>query len=141
MDIRPLCATYSVAPQIDPSDLPAIAAAGYTTVICNRPDAEIPPSHHADVVAAAAKAAGLDFINAPVTHPTIGPETIGHQMAVLQEAAGPVLAYCASGTRSSILWALGQAGTLSADDILGATEAAGYDLSPLRPQLEALAPR
>lgn len=141
MDIRPLSPAYAVSPQIDPSDLPAIAAAGYTTIICNRPDAEIPPSHHAETMAAAAREAGLEFVIAPVTHPTIGPDTIGRQMAVLQESAGPVLAYCASGTRSSILWALGQAGTLSADDILGATEAAGYDLSPLRPQLEALAPR
>ncbi|MDO9527336.1 MAG: sulfur transferase domain-containing protein, partial [Gemmobacter sp.] len=37
MDIRALTPDYAVSPQISPSDLPAIKAAGYSTVICNRP--------------------------------------------------------------------------------------------------------
>ncbi|MBT8412600.1 MAG: TIGR01244 family phosphatase, partial [Octadecabacter sp.] len=53
--------------------------------------------------------------------------------------SGPVLAYCASGTRSSIVWALGQAGTMATDEIITAAAAAGYDLSGLKPQLDALA--
>ncbi|PWG17354.1 TIGR01244 family sulfur transferase [Salibaculum griseiflavum] len=141
MDIRELSPDHAVSPQIDPSDLPAIAAAGYRTVICNRPDEENPPSHHAAVMAEAAKAAGLDFVIHPVTHPTIGPDTIARQMQVIDAGNGPVLAYCASGTRSSILWALGRAGSLGVDEVLEATARAGYDLAPLRPQLEAFAGR
>lgn len=141
MDIRPLTPAYAVSPQIAAADLPAIVEAGFTCVICNRPDAEVSPDLHAEAIKAAAEAAGLDFVIAPVTHPTIGPETINRQMQVLAEAKGPVLAYCASGTRSSVLWALGQAGHMTADEILGATAAAGYDLSALRPALTASAPR
>ncbi|MEJ6478783.1 MAG: TIGR01244 family phosphatase, partial [Octadecabacter sp.] len=48
-------------------------------------------------------------------------------------------AYCASGTRCSIVWSMAQAGTIAADDIINATANAGYDLAGMRPQLEALA--
>ena len=135
MDIRPLTPDYAVSPQITPEDLPAIAEAGYRTVICNRPDQEVPPGLQAADIAAAAKAAGLDFVSNPVTHPTINDETVGAQSAAANASQGPVLAYCASGTRSSILWSLGQAGRMDADDILSATAKQGYDLSALRPRL------
>ncbi len=141
MDIRPLSPDHAVSPQIDPADLPAIAAAGYVRVICNRPDAEIPPSHHAAVIEDAARAAGLDFVNHPVTHPTMGPQAIDRQMQAIDGAPGPVLAYCASGTRCSMLWALGRAGALGIDEVLEATGKAGYDLAPLRPQLKAFSGR
>lgn len=139
MDIRPITDRYSVSPQIDPEDAAAIKAAGITTVICNRPDAEVPPSHQADPIRAAIEAQGLRFEVLPITHQTLTPDRIAQQAALVDASDGPVLAYCASGTRSSILWALGQAGQQSADDILGAVARAGYDLSGLRPTLEAAA--
>lgn len=139
MDIRPITDRYSVSPQIDPEDAAAIKAAGITTVICNRPDAEVPPSHQADTMRAAIEAEGLRFEVLPITHQTLTPDRIAQQAALVDASDGPVLAYCASGTRCSILWALSQAGQQSADDILGAVERAGYDLSGLRPTLEAAA--
>ena len=139
MDIRQLSPNYAVSPQIDPADVASIAEAGFTTIICNRPDAEVPPSHHASVIEAAARDAGLNFVTIPVTHQGLNMEMIDAQKAALTESGGPALAYCASGTRSSIVWALGQAGEMSADDILAATSAAGYELGGMRPQIEALA--
>ncbi|MBR9764720.1 MAG: TIGR01244 family phosphatase [Rhodobacteraceae bacterium] len=139
MDIRQLTPTYSVSPQIDPADMAAIRDAGFTRIICNRPDAEIPPHLHADQMAEAARAAGLDFAVLPLTHDTMTPENIARQMS-LAEAEGPVLAYCASGTRCSVIWSLGKAseGALGVDEILATTARAGYDLSGLRPRLEQL---
>lgn len=141
MDIRHLSPTYAVSPQIDAGDIPALAEAGFVTIICNRPDNEVPPSHAASVIEAAAVEAGLTFVTIPVTHQGLNLDMIDAQKAALDSADGPVLAYCASGTRSSIVWAFGQAGHLSADDILSATTAAGYDLGGMRPQLDALAKR
>lgn len=138
MDIRPLSPTYAVSPQIAPEDVAAIAAAGYTTIICNRPDSEVPPALQADAVGAAAHAAGLEFVVIPVTHQTLNGEVVAAQRAAMDASRGPVLAYCASGTRCSIVWSLGQAGQMSADDILSATANAGYDLGGMRPQLAAL---
>ena len=50
MDIRPLSPSYAVSPQIAPADLPAIKAAGYVTIIDNRPDSEIPGDLHTEVI-------------------------------------------------------------------------------------------
>ncbi len=132
MNIRSITPTYAVSPQIDPSELKDIAAAGFKTIICNRPDAENPPALQADQIAAAAKDAGISFHVLPLTHQTMTPENIEKQFGIVDTADGPVLAYCASGTRSSVIWALSQAGKQSADDILMQTAKAGYDLSGLR---------
>ncbi len=137
MDIREVTPTYAVSPQIDPMDCAAIAQAGYVAIVCNRPDAENPPSYHADAVQAAAQAAGLKFDYLPLTHQTLTPENIAKHAALLDTAGGPVLAYCASGTRSTIVWALGQAGQAPADDIIAAGAKAGYDLAGLRGALGA----
>lgn len=139
MDIRPLTPTYAVSPQISPEDLPLIAEAGFSTVICNRPDAENPPQWQAAAMAEAAAAAGLQFHNLPLTHQTMTPENVARQRDLINAASGPVLAYCASGTRSSVIWSLGQAGHLSTDQILAATAQAGYQLDQLRPTLDAMA--
>ncbi|MBY6091569.1 protein tyrosine phosphatase family protein [Pseudooceanicola sp. 502str34] len=137
MEPRHITPRYSVSPQILPEDLPAIKAAGFTRVICNRPDAENPPELQAAAMAEAAQAAGLDFVVLPLTHQTMTPENIAKQEALVAEAEGPVLAYCASGTRCSVIWSLGQAAQgVPADEILTATAKAGYDLSQLRPRLE-----
>ncbi len=139
MDIRQITPTYFVAPQLDPADMPDVKAAGITTVICNRPDEEVPPAFQADALEAAAMAAGLDFVRLPLTHQTMTPTNVAAQMQHAADADGPVLAYCASGTRSTVVWCLGQAGEMATDDILDAARAGGYDLASLRPTLEAIA--
>lgn len=139
MDIRTLTPTYAVSPQIDHADMDAIVQAGFGTIICNRPNVEIPPSHHDNVMAAAAAEAGLDFVIIPVTHQSMTLELIKTQADTLANASKPVLAYCASGTRSTIVWAMGQAKHMPADDIIAAAAAAGYDIAGLRVQLNSLA--
>lgn len=136
--MRAITDRYNVSPQISVEDVAALKDAGITSVICNRPDAEVPPSHQAETIGAAVRAAGMTFEVLPLTHQTMTPENIARQAELVAAAPGPVLAYCASGTRCSVIWALGQAGQQPVDDILGATARAGYDLSGLRPTLEAL---
>jgi uncharacterized protein (TIGR01244 family) len=141
MDIRAITPDYAVSPQIDPEDMPAIAAAGYRVVIDNRPDAEIPPSHHAARMRAAAEAAGLTFVDNPVVGGQMTMRNVEAQGAAIAEAGGPVLAYCASGTRSSVVWALSQAGARPTDELIGLPARFGYQLEGLRLQIEALARR
>jgi uncharacterized protein (TIGR01244 family) len=139
MDIRTLTPTYAVSPQILPEQCQAIADAGFTTVICNRPDEEVPGDICASAIKTAAEAAGMEFVILPITHHTLNANNIAAHRAAIDAASGPVLAYCASGTRSSIIWSLGQAGDIASDEIIAATTRAGYDLRGLHPQLEALA--
>lgn len=138
MDIRQITPTYHVSPQIDAADAQAIKDAGYVRVICNRPDSEVPPALQSDAIGAAMRAAGLEYEFLPLTHMTMNPENVARQDGLAQ-ADGPVLAYCASGTRCTMLWALARAGSLSSDAILDTAAKAGYDLGGLRPTLDALA--
>ena len=133
MDIRQITPAYASAPQIDPADAGAIKAAGFVTVICNRPDAEVPPSHQADAVRAAIEAEGLAFVVNPVTHQGLNADMVALQAQAA--ASGKTLAYCASGTRSTIVWALGQAGKMDPDEIIAAAATGGYDISGLRDRL------
>lgn len=136
MDIRQLTPRYYVAPQISPDQMGALKDAGITRILCNRPDAEVPPALGAAQMEAAAKAAGLEFAVQPLTHDTMTPEVIARNRDIGAEQEGITLAYCASGTRSCIAWALGQAGRQSADDIVSAARAGGYDIENMRPYLE-----
>lgn len=139
MQPRQITDRYFVSPQIDPEDVGAIRDAGFTRVICNRPDGEVPPSHQAEAIGAAARDAGLEFEVLPLTHQTMTPDNVAAQDALVQGAPGKVLAYCASGTRCTVIWALSRAGQDPVDDILGRAAEAGYDLAGLRPTLEAMA--
>ena len=124
--------TY-VAPQILPAQIPAIAAAGIATVVNNRPDGEEPGQPASAEIEAAAKAAGLGYRHIPVA----GGFSEGQVGAMADAlAAGPVLAFCKSGTRSTFLWALAEAqGGADADELAAKAAAAGYDLTPIRAYL------
>lgn len=93
MDIRRISERYHVSPQIAAEDAPDIKAAGITTVICNRPDAEVPPSHQADAIREAIEAQGLRFEVLSITHQTMTPDRIAAQAAIVDASEGPVLAY------------------------------------------------
>lgn len=139
MDIRALTPSYAVSPQIDPADLPAIKAAGYTTIIDNRPDGEIPPDLHTEVMRAAAESLGLVFIANPVIGGAMTMDNVTAQRAAINAATGPVFAYCASGNRSSVVWALAHAGEMPTDDLVNIPARYGYQLDHLRPTLDGLA--
>lgn len=140
MDIRQITPRYYVAPQISPDQMIALKEAGITRILCNRPDEEVPPALAAAAIQAAAKAAGLEFGVQPLTHATMTEEVIAHNRELGADKDGVTLAYCASGTRSCIAWALGQAGKQSANEILTAAQNGGYDLENMRGFLEQHAP-
>ncbi|WP_299962816.1 TIGR01244 family sulfur transferase [uncultured Roseobacter sp.] len=139
MDIRQLTPGFFVAPQIAPEDMERLAALGISLVICNRPDEEVPPSHQCEAMREAAERAGLAFAVQPLTHQTMTPPVIAANRALIDGTDDTVLAYCASGTRSTVAWALGVAGDLDPDAIITAAQSAGYDLRNMKPTLEAIA--
>ena len=138
MDIRPLTEAYAVSPQIQPEDMAAITDAGFKTVVCNRPDGEIPSELQADIMRSAAEAAGLHFVFNPVIGGAITMENVHEQGRAMEESTGPVLAYCASGNRSSIVWALSQAGKQPTDTLIAITARHGYGLEPFRDTIDQL---
>lgn len=139
MDIRALTPAYAVSPQIDPADLPAIKAAGFTTVVDNRPEGEIPEALRADRMRQAAEALGLAFVLNPVTPGQFTDDVIETQRQAVERSSGPVFAYCASGNRSSCVWALMNAGKVPTAELVGTAARFGYNLTALVPMIEARA--
>ena len=129
-DFRTVTDTFSVSPQISPAEVAAAAAQGFTLIINNRPDGEAPGQPTGAQIEAAARAAGLDYVSAPVVGRP-GPVQVEAVRAAVARANGKVLAYCRSGTRSICTWAMGQAGEVPRDQLLRLGAAAGYDLSPV----------
>ena len=105
MEIRQITEDYSVAPQIGVEHVPLIKAAGFKSVISNRPDTEDGAVPH-DEIAAAAREAGLEFRYIPVISGQMTQENVDDQAAALDDLPKPVLAYCRSGTRCTNLYAL-----------------------------------
>lgn len=104
MDVRRLSPGFAVSGQIGPGDLPKIAAEGFRTVICVRPDGEDPGQPPAEEIRRAAEAAGLAFRHIPVVSGRMGEADVAAFSAALDAAPGPALAYCRSGGRAGELW-------------------------------------
>jgi len=121
----------TVSPQISPEDILTIKAAGFTTVINNRPDGESPDQPTSDAIQQAAQAAGLVYHYIPLGRDGVSQDMVERTTDALDRSEGPVFCYCRSGTRSTTLWALSQAGKMSADRIIAEAAAAGYDMSHL----------
>jgi sulfide:quinone oxidoreductase len=136
MQVRPLTDGLSVSPQIALEDVAAASSQGFRSLMSNRPDGEESGQPTAAEVEAAARAAGLEFRWLPVTMPTLSQEDAHSFAAALDELPGPTLAFCRTGTRSTVLWALSQAGRRPTDEIVSTAAAAGYDLEGLRPRLD-----
>jgi uncharacterized protein (TIGR01244 family) len=135
MDIRPLTDSFAVSPQIDVADMKDIAGAGFRSILCNRPDGEEFGQTDFDTIAEAARAEGLDIRSVPIVSGMVTQEALDDFASALQEMPKPILAYCRSGTRCTMLWSIAQFGTMDSEEIISRAGKAGYDMSGLVAQL------
>lgn len=141
-EFRRLTENVLVSPQLALEDVAAAAELGVSTIVNNRPDGEEPSAPQGDDIAAAAAAAGLNYVAIPVGHSGFSEPQVDAMIAALEQAEGPILAYCRSGTRSTLLWALAAAKQGETPDSIARTAAqAGYDVSPIRTMIDMLAAR
>lgn len=139
-DFRKLADAFWASPQIDVNDVKMARDLGFAMIINNRPDSETPGQPAGNEIEAAAIQAGLGYAAIPVTHAGFTQQQVLAMADLLQQASGPVLAYCRSGTRSTLLWALAQAASgQNLDEIAGAAAESGYDVAPIREAMETLA--
>ncbi len=102
--INALTADFAVAPQLSPEDMVAVAAAGFKSVIINRPDFEGGPDQPTSAaVSAAALAAGLRVEYQPVVSGGMTVDDVTRFAELLKSMPSPILAYCRSGTRCTVL--------------------------------------
>ncbi|ALL14200.1 TIGR01244 family sulfur transferase [Caulobacter henricii] len=133
-DFRRVTDSLSVSPQVTEADMARAAAEGFVLVINNRPDGEDPGQPSGATIEAAARAAGLDYVHIPVRG-SPGPDQVAAVQEAVASAAGPILAFCRSGTRSIVTWSIGQAlsGDSDRETLVRQGADAGYDLSGVLP--------
>jgi uncharacterized protein (TIGR01244 family) len=137
---RKLTDTVFASPQIGLAEVAAAKAQGIVLIINNRPEGESDDQVSGNDIAAAARTAGIEYVAIPITHAGFSQPQVQAMAEALAKAQGSVLAYCRSGTRSTLLWALAEASRGGNPDALAANAAqAGYDISPVRPLVDMLA--
>ena len=135
MDIRKIDDTISVAPQITVQDVTEIARQGFKTLVANRPDREELGQPSMADLEAAAREHGLNWVYMPVESGNITDQDIDAFAPMIRDADKPVLAFCRSGTRCTVLWALSAARDTSAQEVFSKARNAGYDISGLAPRM------
>ena len=131
MPIYPLTESLSVAAQITPQDVPNLAAQGFTSVVCNRPDGEVPGQATMDDMEAACNAAGLLFVRYPVDAMNFPGPDIEGLGALFDDPSQSVLAYCRTGTRCANLWVISRTSDEQAE-AMQLAQGIGFDLSLVR---------
>jgi uncharacterized protein (TIGR01244 family) len=106
IEARPLDDKTLVSGQIELADLPELRRQGVTVIVNNRPDGEEPGQPSSAEMAAAAEAAGLDYRHIPISR-GLGPAEVEEMVSAMTEVGdGRMLAYCRSGMRSTLAWAI-----------------------------------
>jgi uncharacterized protein (TIGR01244 family) len=130
------------SPQITADQIAEATALGIKLIVNNRPEGEGDDQTPGEEIEAAARAAGMDYVAIPVTHSGFSEPQVKAMADALDTTQGGVLAYCRSGTRSTLLWALAEASQGGDPDALTNMAAkAGYDVSPIRPLMDMLKAR
>ena len=135
MQLRPLTDQITLADQLTEADLVEIVAAGFKTVICNRPDEEGEAHLSASDAQSMLEANGVDFHYLPVNGAAITDQDAANHNALLASASAPVLTYCRTGTRCAKLWALGQSGQADADSLVSKVADTGLNIADIRDRL------
>ena len=136
---RQLSPRVFASPQIGLAEVAEAKAQGISLIINNRPEGESEDQVSGAEIEAAAQAAGITYVAIPVTHAGFSQPQVTAMVAALASTDGPVLAYCRSGTRSTLLWALAEASRGESPDALAsAAAAAGYDVGPVRAVMDML---
>ena len=136
MDIRRIDDSLAVSPQIRPEDVAELARLGFRTLIANRPEHEEPGQPAMADLQREAEAHGMKWLYLPVESGHITDADVDAFAPEFEQAEKPVFAFCRSGTRSTILWALSTARYRPLEPIIGQAAQAGYDLRGLIPRLK-----
>ena len=136
MTIEPLSTDLSVMEQIATADIADLAARGFKSIIGNRPEGEEPEQPTWSSLAAEAARHGMSARQIPVVPGQIGPRDVDQFAAALRDLPAPIAAFCRTGTRSAMLWALANPDALSVDKRIAIAATHGYDLAPLRARME-----
>ena len=137
MQINRLTPYLAAGPQLTPSDVDTIAALGFRSIIGNRPDGESPDQPAFASLVQVARNRNLETRYLPVIVSQIGDTDITKFAEALRDLPKPIFAFCRTGTRSTLLWALANIERLTPDERIRTAAAHGYDIESFREKLQA----
>jgi sulfide:quinone oxidoreductase len=105
MIIKKLSRDFSTSAQISVAEVHELAARGFTTIVCNRPDSEVSAGEASQDIQQAAAAAGLSFHHLPLVPSEVNLEHVEALRKILNDDSCQVLGYCRTGARAASLWA------------------------------------
>lgn len=143
MSIEKIADYLYVSRQLNERTAKMVAQYEIKTVICNRPDGEEANQPDFETVKAWLNAAGIEkVVYMPTTVDGITDAQLKEFQDTVAQSPAPILAYCRTGTRSAMLWALNQAKRgVEVNSLIRAADLAGIDLTKMRDKLEAVSPR
>ena len=136
MNVKPLSRDLSVMPQIEATEVADLAARGFKSIIGNRPESEAPDQPTWNSLVAETERHGMSARQIPVVPGQITADAVNRFAEALRELPTPIAAFCRTGTRSAMLWALANPEGLSVDERIAVAAAQGYDISTLRERME-----
>lgn len=129
--IRELDEKTLVSGQIQPGDIPKLKEAGVTMIVNNRPDGEEPGQPLAADIEAAAEEAEIAYRFVPI-YRGLGPADAEALREAMNASEGKLLAFCRSGQRSTLAWAVARREQgASVTELQRAAASAGVDLTPI----------
>ena len=137
--LRKITDDVYVAGQISPADIPALVETGIKSILNNRPDGESPEQPTADDVRIASEANGLTYGYVPMAGGQLSLDLISDAAAAFEAMPKPILAHCAGGMRSALLWAFSNVKKDGVVSVLAVTSSAGFTFEQFRPMLEQYA--
>ena len=138
MKSKMLTPDLSVMPQVSETDIAALSRRGFKSIISNRPDGEAADQPAWTAIATAAHSHGMEARHIPVVAGQIDDDDVAAFAEALRDLPTPIAAFCRTGTRAALLWALANEGSQSADERIRIAASQGYDLAPFRARIEQL---
>ena len=130
--LRELDEKTLISGQIDPADVAGLKQAGVTMIVNNRPDGEDAGQPLAAEIESAAGAAGIGYRHIPIAR-GLGPSDVENMREALAEVGdGKMLAFCRSGNRSALVWAVARSEEgVPRQQLEESAAAAGINLGPV----------
>lgn len=135
MQLAILTPNVAVLSQPTVDDIAELANRGYRSIIGNRPEGEAPDQPDWNQLKAAAAARNMEAVQIPVIASQITDADVRAFRDALERLPKPIAAFCRTGTRSTLLWALANTASLTVDERISIAAKEGYDLESFRPLL------
>ena len=109
----------------------ALSEQGVMSFVNNRPDMEAPIQPRSEELEQAAQTIGVDYFHIPMAG-GITPGLIDASVTAYENTPRPIVAFCASGMRSAVLWGFAHVKVMGVDGVMDALSSAGFNLEQIR---------